>query len=47
MVSHKNYKVLNPNEDFVIFLTSKLTTCFIGGFTLRTKSLGSQLPYYT
>jgi hypothetical protein len=36
MVSHKNYN-LNA-ESFVIFLTSKLITCFIGGFTLRMKS---------
>ena len=32
MVSHKNYN-LNVNEDFVIFLTSKLITYFIDGFT--------------
>ena len=37
MVSHKNYN-LSANEDFVIFLTSKLITCFIGGFTLKMKS---------
>ena len=37
MVSHKNYN-LNANEDFVIFLTSKLITCFIGDFTLKMKS---------
>ena len=36
MVSHKNYN-LNANEGFVIFLTSKLITCFIGGFTLIMK----------
>ena len=33
MVSRKKYN-LNANEGFVIFLTSKLITCFIGGFTL-------------
>ena len=37
MVSHKNYN-LNVNEDFVMFLTSKLITCFIDGFTSRMKS---------
>ena len=37
MVSHKNYD-LNVNEDFVIFLTSKLITCFIDGFTSGMKS---------
>ena len=36
MVSRKNYN-LNANEGFVIFLTSKLITCFIGGFTLTMK----------
>ena len=36
MVSRKNYN-LNTNEGFVIFLTSKLITCFIGGFTLIMK----------
>ena len=35
MVSHINYGV---NEGFVIFRTSKLITCFIGGFTLKMKS---------
>ena len=37
MVSHKNY---NPstNEGFVMFLTSKLITCLIDGFTLKKKS---------
>ena len=36
IVSHKNY---NPNvdEDFVMFLTSKLTTYFIDGFTSGMK----------
>ena len=38
MVSHVNYKVLNANEDFVIFLTSKLITSLIDGFTLGTRS---------
>ena len=38
MVSHINYKVLNVNEDFVIDVTSKLTTYFIDGFTSRMKS---------
>ena len=37
MVSHKNYN-LNVNEDFVIFLTSKLSTCFINGFASGMKS---------
>ena len=37
IVSDKNYN-LNGNEDFVIFLTSKLITCFIDGFTLKMKS---------
>ena len=30
--------VLITNEGFVIFLTIKLITCFIGGFTLKMKS---------
>ena len=38
MVSHINSKVLNANEDFVIFLTSKLITCFIDGSTSGMKS---------
>ena len=37
MVSHKNHN-LNANEGFVIFFTSKLITCFIGGFSLKMKS---------
>ena len=37
MVSHKNYN-LNTNEGFVMFLTSKLITCFIDGFTTKRKS---------
>ena len=38
MVSHKNYN-LNANEGgFVIFLTSKLITCFIDGVTSNIKS---------
>ena len=36
MVSHKNYN-LSANEDFVIFLTSKLITCSIDEFTLEMK----------
>ena len=36
MISHKNYN-LSANEDFVIYLTSKLITCFIGGLTLKMK----------
>ena len=36
MVSRKNYN-LNANEGVVIFWTSKLITCFIGGFTLTMK----------
>ena len=36
MVSHMNY-ILNANEAFVIFLTSKLITCLIGGVTLTMK----------
>ena len=37
MVSHKNYN-LNVNEDFVMFSTSRLITCFIDGFTFGMKS---------
>ena len=37
IVSHKNYN-LKANEDFVMFMTSKLITCFIDGFTLGMKS---------
>ena len=37
MVSRKNYN-LNANEGFIIFLTSKLITGFIDGFTLEMKS---------
>ena len=44
IVSNKNYN-LNANEDFVIFLTLKLITCFIGGFILKVKS--SQLLIYS
>ena len=36
MVSRKKYN-LNANEGFVMLLTSKLITCFIGGFTLTMK----------
>ena len=53
MISHKNYN-LNGNEEFVIFLTSKLITCFIGSFTLKMKSKsivyllnGSEHMYWT
>jgi hypothetical protein len=34
MVSHKNYNI-NVDVDFAMFLTSKLITCFIDGFTSR------------
>jgi hypothetical protein len=34
MVSCKIYN-LNANEDFVVFLTSKIITWFIGSFTLK------------
>src|ERR1700738_383706 len=44
IVSHKNYN-LSANEDFVIFVTSKLITCFLGGFTLKMKS--NQLLIYS
>ena len=37
MVRYKNYN-LNVNEEFVMFLTSKLITCFIDGFTSIMKS---------
>ena len=37
MISHKNYN-LNANEGFVMFLTSRLITCFIDGFTSQMKS---------
>ena len=37
MVSHKNHN-LDANEGFIIFLTSKLITHFIDGFTLKLKS---------
>ena len=37
MVSHKNYN-LGANEGFVIFLTSKIITNFIDGFTLKMES---------
>ena len=36
MVRFKIYN-LNANESFVIFFTSKLITCFIGGFILTMK----------
>ena len=44
VVSDKNYN-LNGNEDFVMFLTSKLITCSIDGFTLKMKS--SELLIYS
>ena len=37
MVSHKNYN-LSAHKGFVILLTSKLSTCFIDGFTSKMKS---------
>jgi hypothetical protein len=36
LVSHKNYN-LDANEGCVMFLTSKLITCFIDGFTSKRK----------
>ena len=39
MVSHMNYKVLNTNDDFEIFVTSKLITLyFTHSSTSRMKS---------
>ena len=37
MVSHKNFN-LSATVGFVIFLTSKLITCFIEGLTLKMES---------
>ena len=37
LVSHKNDN-LSASEGFVMFLTSKLITCFIDGFTSKMKS---------
>ena len=37
MINYKNHN-RSGNEGFVIFLTSKLITCFINGFTLKMKS---------
>ena len=37
MVSHRNYD-LNGNEDYVMFLTSKLITYITDSFTSGTKS---------
>jgi hypothetical protein len=37
MVSHKSYNLI-ANEGFVMFLTSKLITCFIDGLSLKRKS---------
>ena len=52
MVSHKNDNH-SAKEGFVIFLTSKLIKCFIGSFTLKTKSQsivyvlnGSEIIYW-
>ena len=44
MVSHKSYSI-NANEDFEMFLTSKLITCFIDTFTsgMKSKSISSLL----
>jgi hypothetical protein len=36
MLNHKIYN-LDINEDFVIFLTSKLISCSIDGFTFKMK----------
>ena len=44
MVSLNRY-CLNVNEAFVMFLTSKLITCFIVGFTLKRKS--QSIAYYS
>jgi hypothetical protein len=37
MVGHNTYN-FSANEAFVMFLTSKLFTCFIDGFTSKRKS---------
>ena len=42
MVSHHTYN-FKANEDFVMFLTSKFTTCFIDSFTSKMKSQST--PY--
>ena len=44
MVSHKNCNLI-ASEGFVTFLTSKLITCFIDGFTLIMKS--QSIAYYS
>ena len=44
MVRHKNYNS-NANEGFVMFLTSKLITCFIDDFTSKRKS--QSIAYYS
>ena len=51
LVSHKNYN-FGANEGFVMFLTSKLFTCFIDSFTSKRKSqsiayllIGSEYTY--
>jgi hypothetical protein len=45
MVSHNNY-TLNGNEAFVMFLTSKLITCFIDGFTNQLVIYSMELNIY-
>ena len=37
MVNHNNYN-FSANEGFVMFLTSKIMTCFFNGFTSKMKS---------
>ena len=37
MVNHKNYN-LNVNEEFAMFFTSKLITCYVDDFSLKKKS---------
>ena len=39
MVSHINYKALNANENFVMFLTFKLITCYTDGELLHSESI--------
>jgi hypothetical protein len=38
MVSHNKYNLVSGNEAFVMFLTLKLITCYIDGFTSKRKS---------
>ena len=52
MVSHKDCN-LSANEGFVMYLASKLITCFVDGFTSKRKSQsiacllnGSQSTYW-